>query len=45
MALYKSVEEGRTKVRSARHQENVSRMNSKVAQLEWQLGRLADKVG
>jgi hypothetical protein len=39
MALYKSaVEEGRTKVRECeRHQENVSRMNSKVAQLELQL--------
>jgi hypothetical protein len=39
MALYKSaVEDGRTKVRECeRHQENVSRMNSKVAQLEWQL--------
>jgi hypothetical protein len=39
MALYKSaVEEGRTKARECEsHQENVSRMNSKVAQLEWQL--------
>jgi hypothetical protein len=39
MALYKSaVEEGRTKVRECEsYQANVSRMNSKVAQLEWQL--------
>jgi hypothetical protein len=39
MALYKSaVEEGRVKVRECEgHQENVSRMNSKVAQLERQL--------
>jgi hypothetical protein len=39
MALYKSaVEEGRIKVRECEgHQENVSRMKSKVAQLEGQL--------